>query len=49
LNNLLLGQTGSVATEYSLVASLIAMAIIGAVTSLGLSVRDFYETLAGLL
>ena len=39
-------QRGVTSIEYALVGALIAMVIVGAVTSLGLTLEDFYSLLS---
>ena len=42
-------QRGATAIEYGLIAALIAVVIIGAVTALGTGVSDNFNTVAGSL
>lgn len=42
-------ESGATAIEYGLIAALIAVAIIGAVTTLGGSLTDIFERISGRL
>ena len=42
-------ESGATAIEYGLIAALIAVVIIGAVTALGTGVSDNFNTVAGAL
>lgn len=43
LLNLLAGRSGATAIEYSLIAGLISIAVIGSMTTLGNSMTDMYD------
>lgn len=47
LQNFLLDESGVTSLEYALIGSLIAVAIVTTVTTLGLSLGDMYEMVAG--
>ena len=49
LKNFIDCESGATVIEYALVASLISMAIFGAIVSLGTSVQNYYTSLAGTL
>lgn len=43
-------ETGATAIEYALIASMISIAILGAVMSVGTTIREnFYDSIAGAL
>jgi Flp pilus assembly protein, pilin Flp len=47
LQNFLADESGVTALEYALIGSLIAVAIVTTVTTLGLSLGDMYDMVAG--
>ena len=47
LRKLLNDESGATAIEYGLIAALIAVVIIGALTLLGTSISDKFNTIAG--
>jgi pilus assembly protein Flp/PilA len=49
LNQFLKNESGATAIEYGLIAALIAVVIIGAVTGAGGAVTDTFTTVAGAL
>ena len=46
LKRFLADQSGATAIEYALIAVLVAIAIIGAVTALGSSLKSIFDTVA---
>ena len=47
LHSFIKNQSGATAIEYSLIAALIAMVVIGAVSSTGSSLSSMYGTISG--